>query len=207
MPLYKSIAVDHETHVLLWEITESESDLKGPIKLGENSLLRLASMKSELHRRAYLSVRHLLAIAQYSDEDLSYTEHGKPKLSDGVEISITHSGEYAAIILSAKPVGIDIEKQRDKIEYIADKFISLKENEYLIHTTERIRALTIIWGAKESMYKLYGQKGVSFKQHMDVAPFDASVPQTKASINYKEVITFYEVHAFEFNGFTCVFVH
>ena len=169
MPLNKSIAVGEETHVLIWKITESELDLKALIELGDNSKQRLASMKSELHRRAYLSIRHLLAIAQYSDEDLCYTEHGKPKLSDGVEISITHSGEYAGIILSSKPVGIDIEKQRDKIECIAHKFISPKEQEYLQAITERIKALTIIWGAKESIYKLYGEKGLSFKQHMDVA--------------------------------------
>ena len=207
MPLNKSIAVDQETHVLIWEITESESDLKAPIKLGNYSQERLVSMKSELHRKAYLSVRHLLAIAQYTDEDLSYNEHGKPKLSDGVEISITHSGQYAAIILSSKPVGIDIEKQRDKIERIAHKFVSSKEEEYLLAIAERIKALTIIWGAKESIYKLYGEKGLSFKQHMDLAPFDVLEPQTKASVNYKGQITFYEVHAFEFNGFTCVFVH
>lgn len=207
MPLNKSIAVDQETHVLIWEITESESDLKEPIKLGSYSQERLASMKSELHRRAYLSIRHLLAIAQYTDEDLSYNEHGKPKLSDGVEISITHSGQYAGIILSSKPVGIDIEKQRDKIDRIAHKFISAKEEGYLSAIAERVKALTIIWGAKESIYKLYGEKGLSFKQHMDVAPFDVLEPQTKASVNYKGQITFYEVHAFEFNGFTCVLVH
>ena len=206
MPLYKSIAVDPETHVLIWEITESESDLKSSIQLGDNSLQRLASMKSGLHRRAYLSVRHLLAIAQYSDVDLSYNEHGKPKLSDGVEISITHSGEYAGIILSSKPVGIDIERQRDKITRIAHKFISSKENEYLMAIAEKIKALTIIWGVKEAVYKLYGEKGLSFKQHVDVAPFEVAKPQTKASVNYKGEINFYEVHAFEFNGYTCVFV-
>ena len=103
MPLYKSIAVDPETHVLIWEITESEEKLREAIELGANSAQRLLTMKSELHRRGYLSVRHLLAIAQYTDSDLSYTDHGKPILSDGVEISITHSYEFAAIILSAKP--------------------------------------------------------------------------------------------------------
>ena len=73
MPLYKSIALDNETHVLIWEITESEEELQKTIKLGKVSKERLASMKSEIHRRAYLSVRHLLAIAQYSDEDLTYS--------------------------------------------------------------------------------------------------------------------------------------
>ena len=206
MPLYKSIAVDQETHVLIWEITESEKELREAVELGSNSTQRLQSMKSELHRRGYLSVRHLLAIAQYTDSDLSYSVHGKPMLSDGVEISITHSYEYAAIILSSKPVGIDIEKQRHKITLIANKFVSPKEDEYLMAVAEKIKAFTIIWGAKEAIYKLYGEKGLSFKQHIDVAPFQVSEPQTKASVNYHGGISFYEVTAFEFKGFTCVFV-
>ena len=206
MPLYKSIALDEETHVLIWEITESETELSEPVKLNKVSVERLASMKSEIHRRAYLSVRHLLAIAQYSDEDLTYSEEGKPKLSDGVCISISHSHQYSGIILSSKPVGIDIEKQRDKIQRIAHKFVSPKEKEYLQNMTEQVKALTLIWCAKESMYKLYGKKGVSFKQHMDVAPFTLMEPQTKSSINYEGQISFYEVHSVEFNGFLSVFV-
>lgn len=206
MPLYKSIALDEETHVLIWEITESEEELAEPIKLGEISTKRLASMKSEMHRRAYLSVRHLLGIAQYADEDLIYSSEGKPILNDGVCISVTHSHQYSGIILSSKPVGIDIEKQRDKIQRIANKFVSPKEGEYLPNIPDQIKALTIIWCVKESMYKLYGEKGVSFKQHMDVAPFELNKPQTKSSINYKGQISFYEVYFIEFNGFSSTFV-
>ena len=206
MPLYKSIALDNETHVLIWEITESEEELQKPIKLGKVSKERLASMKSEIHRRAYLSVRHLLAIAQYSDEDLTYSEEGKPKLHDGVYVSISHSHEYAGVIFSSKPVGIDIEKERDKIELIASKFISKKEEEYLDSMSNKIKALTFIWCAKESMYKLYGKKGVSFKEHMDVAPFHLNELQTKSSINYEGDINFYEVYSVEFNGFISTFV-
>jgi len=208
MPLYKSIAIDNETHLLIWEITESEDDLKSSIKLGVVSTQRLTSMKSEVHRRAYLSVRHLLAIAQYTDEDLTYSSEGKPMLSDGVCVSITHSHQYSGIIFSSKPVGIDIEKQRDKIELIANKFISPKEEEYMakIPAKEKVKALTFIWCTKESMYKLYGEKGVSFKEHMDVAPFQLVELQTKGSINFKESINFFDVYSVEFNGFICVFV-
>ena len=206
MPLYKSIALDNETHVLIWEITETEGALASQVKLGELSKKRLASMKSEIHRRAYLSVRHLLAIAQYSDEDLTYSEEGKPELIDGVCVSISHSHQYSGLILSSNAVGIDIEKQRSKIEIIADKFISEKEKEYLPNIADKVEALTLIWCAKESMYKLYGKKGVSFKQHMDVAPFQLDQPQTKSSINYDGNISFYDVYSIKFNGFMATFV-
>lgn len=206
MPLYKSIAVNDETHVLIWHITESESDLSIPLSLENYSQNRLAGMKSQIHRRAYLSVRHLLAIANYSDTDLTYNEDGKPSLSDGVCISITHSYQYAAIILSANPVGIDIEKQRDKITRIATKFVCDKEFEYLDSTnTEYIKNLTVIWGAKEAVYKLYGKPGISFKQHIIVAPFEIEKGITKTLLSYNEVQKTFDTDFLEFDGFSCVY--
>jgi len=206
MPLYKSIAVNDSTHVLIWKITESEDLLKQGLFLGENSTNRLSSMKYEMHRRAYLSVRHLLAIAQYTDTDLTYSYEGKPSLSDGVYISITHSYEYAAVIFSEFPVGIDIEKQRDKILKISNKFATDKELKYVTDSTNQIVVLTAIWGAKEALYKLYGVVGLSFKQHIDVAPFNANTPYTKVSVNYLEKAVFYNTDILHFNGFTCVYV-
>jgi len=29
----------------------------------------------------------------------------------------------------------------------------------------------VIWGAKETMYKIYGKKGVDFKENMSIEPF------------------------------------
>jgi phosphopantetheinyl transferase len=60
-------------------------------------------------------VRKLLQEASYNDFDLSYDELGKPHLKDGKHISITHSYQFSAIIISDQTVGIDIELQREKI--------------------------------------------------------------------------------------------
>ena len=209
MPLFKSIAIDNQTHILIWEITETEKELSKEIKLSKTSTNRLQKMKSEMHRRAFLSVRNILAIANYEDADLTYNERGKPFLSDGVHISITHSNQYAGVIFGGNPVGIDIEKQRDKITRVSSKFISEKEEQYLIKDSQqhKIEKLTFIWCAKEAIYKLHGKHGLSFKNNMDVAPFDTHNLQTKACVNYKENIIFHDLNGLEFNGFTCAFVN
>jgi len=206
MPLYKSIAVSEVTHVLIWKVTESEEDLMSGLSLGEFSKKRLGLMKSEAHRCSYLAVRQLLAIAQYSDADLTYFETGKPMLIDGVEISITHSYDYAAIILSEQPVGIDIEKQRAKINQIAPKFVSEKETEYLENTENKIEKLTTIWCIKEAIYKLFNTPGLSFKNHIDVAPFEKDAPYTKVAVNYNAKVEFYDVDIIKFEDFICVYV-
>ena len=87
-------------------------------------------MKSESHQKGFLSVRHLLRDVGYTDQDLFYDDYGKPHLKDGKCISITHSHNFSAIIVSDKEVGIDIEMQREKIRRIAHKFIDY-EFQYL----------------------------------------------------------------------------
>ncbi|MDY8135039.1 4'-phosphopantetheinyl transferase family protein [Aquimarina sp. 2201CG5-10] len=206
MPLYKTITIDDSTNVLIWKIEESFETLSKEISLTKYSQDRIDNMKSDIHRRGFLSVRHLLAACGYTDEDLFYDDFGKPHLQDQRQISITHSFEYAAIIISDKKVGIDIEKQREKIERIAHKFTDGIESKFVESNDKlKVRTLTVIWGAKESLYKLYATPGLSFEQHIHIPPFDLNLPFAHGIVNYEEVITYYEIAFIEFDGYTCVY--
>ena len=46
MPLYKSIALNSQTIVKIWKITESYDDLMKPIALKTKNLERVLTMKS-----------------------------------------------------------------------------------------------------------------------------------------------------------------
>jgi len=162
-------------------------------------------MSSELHRRGFLSIRHLLRAAGYTDLRLYYDELGKPHLDDGRYISITHSYEFTAIIISDALVGIDIEKQRDKIVRIASKFIGFEEV-YLKDIATPIKELTVVWGAKESMYKLYGQKGLGFKAHCMVAPFNMMQGATVSRIVYENDNLKFDVFFEEMQDFILVYI-
>lgn len=206
MPLYKTITVNKDVSIAIWKVEESEKQLSKGIVLTPHCQQRYDGMKSELHRRAFLSVRHLLALFGYVDLDLVYNESGKPSLKDGNFISITHSYNFTAVIISeADEVGIDIEMQRDKILRIAHKFTPLEEYRTLANAAAIVRKLTIVWGAKESLYKIYGTKGLSFIHHINVTDFLFSDKETTAEIVYKGVISKYRIHFLEFEGFTCVY--
>ena len=165
MPLYKTISPNSQTTVKIWKIDESFDGLIQSIHLKPKSLERVLDMKSEMHQRGFLSVRCLLAEFGYQDSDLFYDENGKPHLQDGKQISITHSFHFSAVIISDLIVGIDVEKQRDKITIIAHKFIGY-ENDYLREYDESyIEKLTAIWCVKESLYKLFATPGLSFQKH------------------------------------------
>jgi phosphopantetheinyl transferase len=206
MPIYKTITVSPTTQVYIWKVTEPEVELAKDVELTEHCQNRMDGMKSEAHRRAFLSIRHLLARAGYVDSDLYYDDFGKPHLKDGKYISITHSHHFTGIIVSeTDEVGIDIEKQRDKILKIAHKFTPIQEYKTLANSEALMRKLTIVWGAKESLYKIYAQQGLSFLRHINVIDFSFEDTRTVAEIMYQGKKSHYEIEFLEFEGFTCVY--
>ncbi|MDF4203571.1 4'-phosphopantetheinyl transferase superfamily protein [Maribacter sp. SA7] len=206
MPLYKTITVNEETSLAIWKVEETEENLWEGIELTPYCQNRFDGMKSELHRKAFLSIRHLLAKYGYTDADLIYDENGKPHLKDGNLISITHSHNFTGIIISSSEhVGIDIEMQRDKILRIAHKFTPFEEYKTLANTAAVVRKLTIVWGAKESLYKIYGHRGVSFLHHINVQDFKFDANKTTAQIIFQGNLSNYKIRFLEFEAFTCVY--
>jgi phosphopantetheinyl transferase len=209
MPLFKNFFFDSQTQILVWKITETYDQLFEEVVLNMKNRERLNGMKSELHQRGFLSVRKLLQEAGYNDLELYYDEFGKPHLKDDKYISITHSHEFSAIIISNRPVGIDIELHRQKIIRIADKFITAEVKFLTIDDlNEYIQKLTVIWGAKEAVFKIQNEKGISFKDHIEVLPFELSEIKTTAKLIFgniqKQFHVYYEavenfglVYAFE----------
>lgn len=206
MPLYKTITPNSQTVVKIWKISESFDDLMQSVKLKPESLQRVLSMKSELHQRGFLSVRCLLAKFGYEDADLFYDGNGKPHLKDGKQISITHSFHFSGVIVSDAIIGIDIEKQRDKISVIAHKFIDYEFSYLSENATNYVNKLTVIWCIKESLFKLFATPGLSFKKHCLVIPISDNEHETIAWIDYEDKKYRYQVQFLEFEGFTCAYV-
>src|SRR5690554_332888 len=205
MPLYKTLSPNPQTTVKIWKITESYEHLLQAVTLKPENLERVLRMKSELHQRGFLSVRHLLAEFGYTDADLYYDENGKPHLKDGKFISITHSFTFSGVIVSDFKVGIDIEKQREKIGVIAHKFMEYEFQYLKKEEADYINKLTVIWCVKESLYKLFATPGLSFLQHTLVIPFTIEEASTVAWIDYQDKKYRFNTEFFEFEGFTCAY--
>jgi len=195
MPLLQTIPIDENGTVYLWEVTESEAFLSQGIQLTPHCQQRMQDMKSELHRRAFLSVRHLMALAGYLDADLFYDTQGKPHLSDGSFISISHSFHVTALAVHKNiPVGIDVERQREKILRIAHKFTP-----FPVVPKQNVLLLTHIWACKESIYKIASRPGLSFLHHIEVWPaalgFYGRIPKNLAAST--DAFDYFSLHSFE----------
>ncbi|WP_431243970.1 4'-phosphopantetheinyl transferase family protein [Flavobacterium sp. P21] len=195
MPLFQTIQFNETTKILIWEITESFDELYSRVTLKEKTQRRLDGMKSQMHQRAFLSVRMLIQEMGFTDKDLHYDEFGKPYFDCHNYISITHSYHFATIIISHETVGIDMELQREKIQRIADKFTDY-ECKYLEPKSveEYVKKLTVVWGAKEAIFKIRNEKGISFKDHIWVEDFSLNNAQTKASLHFDDLVKDFNVH-------------
>ncbi len=207
MPLYRTVKVDTTTQVLVWKVTESFTELFRETPLRDVCLHRLEQMKSEVHQRCFLSVRKLLEQAGYTDLDLVYNENGKPMLTDGNHISITHSFDFSAIIISDRNTGIDLEQQREKIIRIAHKFTDF-DNDFFDKSNEiqTIRQLTAIWGIKEAIYKFYSIKGLSLKDHINVLPFNINSGEIEALVTYRNFHYKHQARFEEFENYTMTYL-
>ena len=206
MPLYKSIEIDKDTRLLIWKNTESLEELLHNVKLKDFCTARLNGMKSEQHKKGFLGVRMLMQEIGYTDFDLFYDGDGKPHLKDGMNISITHSYAFSAIIISKNDIGIDMELQREKVITIADKFIE-PEFAYLdpSHLSEYMHKLIVIWGVKEAVYKMISRSGLSFKQNIYVFPFDLPEKRGMASVKFEEINESYPFFFEEIEDFILVY--
>ena len=93
----------------------------------------------------------------------------------------------------------------DKIAIIAKKFVNYEFNYLSESDTDYIKRLTVIWGIKESLYKLFATPGMLFKEHFLVIPFTLKDGETIAWIDYKGKKYRFNTQFLEFEGFTCAF--
>ena len=169
MPVIDDVNLSPKTRVVIWEINESFHDLKSKVVLSEYNLKLLNQKRSEIHKKQFLAIRKIFNLLFIDDEDLKYDKAGKPICSQNKRLSITHSGNYAAVIISDRAVGIDIEKINNKAMKIKHKFLHVELN----YPQELNNQSSLVyWNIKESIYKAVGIMGIDFKKNILVTPLD-----------------------------------
>ncbi len=194
MPFYKKIVINKTTSIFIWKIEEDFNTLFRQVQLKDVSLARLESMKSESHQNGFLAVRMLLQHIGYTDFDLYYDNFGKPHLKDGKQISISHSCDFSSILISNTITGIDLEVLKEKIVTIAPRFMDVRHLEGL-NNVDKIKKATVIWGVKESIFKIKNEKGISFPQHIFEKEFHLDDNRGIAQLRFNNII---EEYCFQF---------
>jgi phosphopantetheinyl transferase len=212
MPLHKVILLSANTKLYLWKINEDLDFFLQNVKLKDSSLQRLEGMKAESHQKGFLAVRMLLQHNDYTDFDLYYDEFGKPHIKPqgcsikDVEISISHSNEFSAIVISEQKIGIDLEIIKEKTLKLAPRYMDVSHLKNLNREDALIKA-TVVWGVKESIFKIKNEIGISFKDHIFEDDFDLSDKKCNVELRINDTTEWFDI-VFEFIDnyvFVCAF--
>lgn len=178
MPQFASFAFNPECTALLWKIEEDEESLRAKLPLTESELDDLSGITHPAQRVEWVACRAAMRLLAES-KGLVYAglykdEYGKPHLIGDAagptgHISLSHTTGWAAVVWHAtRPVGIDIEPLREQFVRVVPRVLSEAETAHAGHDLMR---LAVYWCAKESLYKLYGKRQLTFREHLIIEPF------------------------------------
>ena len=172
MGLYLKKELDNEAVIGVWQITETEEELKELSSTPSDEMEEISFIRSESLRKQRLAVRALLNTLFDEKVYLSHHDNGKPYLENNpVNISITHTEKYVAVILHEEEnVGIDIESLDRDFSAVEKKALSEDEIEDL-EDEKRNEQLAIYWCAKEAVFKLLSRYNVDFAEQIEIERF------------------------------------
>lgn len=177
--------------ITLWRIEEEADFFLEYLHISEKDLAICSKATHPVKQLEWLASR---TCVKYTVEQLNYTyqgiekdEHNNPYLSKNQGfVSISHTSDYAVAIVSLEnEVGIDIEKISDKLSRVANKFLSEPER---LHAGDDLFKMCIYWCAKESLYKWFGKKNLSFKENIYIEPFKGKPSMVKGKIFVDRVL-------------------
>lgn len=183
MPLHSIRPLPGGAYLGLWHLLETPAEL-GPQLATPDAYTPLLPARADGPRQAQwlagrVLVQRMLAAVAPASVPLPLLQNdatGRPFLAGTgpvPAVSLSHSGAWVAALLAppGTPVGVDVEVVRDKAQHIAHKFLNDTE-QAAIKTIIKSDAATdnelfsLLWSAKETLYKLAGQRGIIFRQNL-----------------------------------------
>lgn len=153
----------------------------------------------------HLSSQLLLSQVMSADVPIAHASSGRPFLEENdVLLSISHTKGAYAVSLSGMQHGIDVETWGDRALRVQSMFVnneeqSLLNGNALLTTSER--TATLLWSAKEAVYKCLDIEGLSFKNDITLTP--RGPHQLKAMVKGQCHPLFVRYNEYEPCVFTC----
>ena len=182
---------ENNCNIAIWDTQETLDEI---LKLSKP--FDLIRFKTEKRKKEFLASR--LLVQEISQNTIiTYNEFGAPELDNGKYISISHSKEMVAIIISEQQVGMDVEQISEKVLHLSSKFVSEKN----LQKISKEKA-TLIWCIKEAAFKWHQKGGVDFINDIIIPEFSAKesgnftiqFKNKELNLNYQKINNHYLVY-------------
>lgn len=182
----------------IWKFNESCVELQRIFKFTESEEIVFQCIKYEKRKREFLTVRLLLERVLGEKVEIFYASDGKPLLKNKPYlISISHSADLAAVIISEENAGIDVENIHRNTEKASTRFLSEKELTDANNSANPALQRVIYWSAKEAAFKFSVWPEIDFKSQINIDNFELNkeggiftgqltkkLPSTKLAFRY-----------------------
>jgi phosphopantetheinyl transferase len=206
MPLIKLNRINEHSIFGIWKIDESLENLSKQITPNElNSIDGFHPTKQQEFIASRLLVKELSIKCGLEVSEVLKDEFNKPYFAgNDARLSLSHCFPYAvAMIHLSEECGIDIEKVDKRVLRVAHKFLADDEAQW---ANGDIAKTTLLWSAKETLYKTYGRKSLSFKEQLHVkVPIDLTKNKTQGIIHLESEKTTYNLEIVFFEDFIITF--
>ena len=178
----------------LWHLTETTAELWPDLPQAEAYRALIPAPADAIRQAQWLAGRVLIhrLLAEMlptaaADVQVNNDATGRPWLmgqAPQMAVSLSHSGVWVAAMLAhGGRAGVDVEIIRDKAQRLASKFLAPDEwaeaQAASLAAPDADAHYTLLWSAKETLYKLAARRGIIFKKQLLLNPF---VPQVTGEI-------------------------
>ena len=227
MPQVSTHSITTDCTLIRWQITESETDLAAQLVLTDEEQIDLNGITHPGQRIEWLACRVALKTMVKASglcyNGLWKDTYGKPHLrvpggestnlandsarpgestnsvrlgeSTPGHISLSHTlGWATAVWHLTRPVGLDVEPIRDQFTRVVPRVLSPSE---IADANGQPDRLAMYWCAKEALYKLYGKRQLTFREHLLIDPFVTGATQLTGHVrlpDHQETLTLYCLH-------------
>lgn len=204
MPVVLTERVSNDEILGIWRITESIHELLPRLHATPWLDNMMEGVTHPTKQMEYLASRflieHLTEEIGIPFEGIYKDWHGKPHpVGDKFFLSWSHAYPYAASCIHLqKPVGIDIEQPREKLQVVNRKFMNEKEEMFI--SQQNIEQLCVIWAVKEAIYKMNGRSGLSLKDDITIRSIENTNKKVLADVNLNGNIEAISVDYFPLEG-------
>jgi len=173
MPVFRIHQPCEQSILGLWQISESAGELLDLADLNQEETAFFRTIRNPIRKKHWLAWRVLLKhMLPGRQTQLHYDEHGKPyPAGNQYCLSVSHSGDFAGCFVHFRqPAGLDIEEIRPRVCKITGRFLSESELACFGEDADT-HIYTILWAAKEAVYKYQGRTGFDFRNQIQILPF------------------------------------
>ena len=173
LPRFAENEIPSESCVFVWHTKMNLDELTDfcdqHVKDFDITTVTEDKQRSGKHLLERLSVRLMLHLVLGKSHALTHKPNGAPTLSPNtMEVSVSHTRETYALMLSPRPCGIDIERWTERTFRLRERFLLPEERELtetltnallasaeqtMARETAQQNAATLLWSAEEAAFK------------------------------------------------------